>query len=84
MSLTDVQGILNLVVAAVLMVLGWLARELWNAVKNLKEDLHQIEIDLPSKYISKDEYHDSMIEIRELCKRIFDKIDALEQRKADK
>ena len=80
----DTQTIVNLAGGAVLAVLGWFARELWGAVKQLQRDIHQIEVDLPSKYVLKDEYADSLREIKDLCSRIFDKLDALEQRKADK
>lgn len=80
----DNQTIINLAGSAVLATLGWFGRELWGAVKKLREDLHQIEIDLPSKYIPRAEYHDALKEIKEICGKIFDKLDALEQRKVDK
>ena len=80
----DTQSIINLAGGAILSVIGWFARELWGAVKQLQKDIHQIEIDLPSKYVPKEEYSDSLKEIKELCSKIFDKLDALEQRKADK
>ena len=80
----DNQTLYNLLGSAILATLGWIARELWGAVKSLRQDLHQLEVDLPSKYIPRVEYHDDLKEIKDLCSKIFDKIDALEQRKVDK
>jgi hypothetical protein len=80
----DVQTIVNVVGGATLAVIGWLARQLWDAVRQLREDLHKIEVDLPSNYVRRDEFGDAMKEIRELCRLIFDKIDALDHRKQDK
>ena len=80
----DTQSIINLAGGAILSALGWFARELWGAVKQLQKDIHQIEIDLPSKYVPKEEYSNALKEIKDLCSKIFDKLDALEQRKADK
>lgn len=65
-------------------VAGWLGRTLWDAVENLKRDVHQIEVDLPSHYVRREEFSDALREIRDICKQIFDKLDSLEKRKADK
>ena len=62
------------------MVVGWLARELWVAVKELRADLHRIEIEMPTNYIRRDEFSEGMKEIKEMLRQIFDKMDG----KADK
>lgn len=80
----DTQTIINLTGGVALATVGWFARELWGAVKQLQRDVHDLEIDLPSHYVSKEEYMAALKEIRDLCGKIFDKIDALDQRKADK
>jgi len=80
----DIQIIVDMVGGAILAVLGWFARELWSAVKTLQTNLHKLEVDLPSRYVSKDEYGSSIKEIKDICSKIFDKLDALEHRKADK
>lgn len=54
-------------------VVGWAIRALWEAVR-------QLERDLPSNYVRKDDYKDAMDEIRDMLRRIFDKLD----NKADK
>lgn len=69
------QTIINLVAGSVLMVVGWLARELWVAVKELRADLHRIEIEMPTNYIRRDEFSEGMKEIKEMLRQIFDKMD---------
>jgi len=74
------QTIINLIAGSILMVVGWLARELWVAVKELRADLHRIEIEMPTNYIRRDEFSEGMKEIKEMLRQIFDKMDG----KADK
>jgi hypothetical protein len=80
----DHQSLINIIIGVVLTVGGWLARELWGAVKELRADLRQLEIDLPSNYIRRDEFQEGIKELKEICRQIFDKVDGLERRKADK
>jgi len=60
--------------------LGWFARQLWDAVSELRRDLHKIEVDLPTNYVQKNEYAETMKRIEIMFERIFDKLDG----KADK
>lgn len=80
----ETQTLINGAIWIAIGIGGWFAREVWGAVKELQKDIHQIEIDLPSNYIRRDEFHDGLKEIKEICRQIFDKVDSLEKRKADK
>jgi hypothetical protein len=80
----DTQTLINLVLGAFLALVGWLARQLWEAVERLKTDLHDLEVELPSHYVKREEFSESLKEIKDLCRQIFDKVDSLEKRKADK
>ncbi len=80
----DMQAIINFVLLTAVGVGGWFAREVWDAVKELRDDIHQIEVDLPSNYIRRDEFHEGLKEIKDICRQIFEKVDSLEKRKADK
>lgn len=71
----DAQFWVNIVAAIIMAVAGWIGKTLWDAVEKLKNDLHQIEVDLPSNYIRKDEFSESMREIKDMLTRIFDKLD---------
>jgi len=74
------QTIINLIVGVVLSVLGWFARQLWDAVQDLKNDMKEIEIDLRTHYVRKDELEQRFNKIEDMLNRIFEKLD----NKADK
>jgi len=76
----DVQTWVNIVATVAIAVGGWFGRSLWDAVDKLKNDLHQIEVDLPNNYIQKNQFSDGMKEIKEMLIRISEKLDG----KADK
>jgi hypothetical protein len=80
----ETQTLINFGLGAFLALVGWLARQLWEAVEYLKRDLHELEVELPSNYVKREEFSDSLREIKDLCRQIFDKVDSLEKRKADK
>jgi hypothetical protein len=80
----DTQTLINFALGSLLALVGWLARQLWEAVEHLKRDLHQIKVDLPSRYVRREEFSEALKEIKDLCRQIFDKVDSLEKRKADK
>jgi hypothetical protein len=73
--IVDQQFLINTIAGVILTVMGWFARVLWEAVKKLQEDLHQLEIELPSNYVRKDEFSDNMREIKEMLGKIFDRLD---------
>ena len=73
----DVQTIINVIAGSILTVLGWFARELWGAIKELQRDMREIEINLPNNYVKKEDFSKSLTEIKDLCDKIFDKLDKL-------
>jgi hypothetical protein len=52
-------------------VLGWFARELWNAVQKLKEELSKLEIKISSEFVRYDRMQDAL-------KPVLDKLDRIE------
>ncbi len=80
----DTQFLFNMFAGLAIGVGGWLARQLWDSVQKLKEDVHQIEKDLPHNYVRRDEFRDVLKEIRDIQTEIFRKIDDLRKDKADK
>jgi hypothetical protein len=70
------QSTINLALSAALAIAGWFARQLWEAVKALKDDLHRIEADMPKSYVLKDDMDKRMDHIEDMFKRIYDKLDA--------
>ena len=74
------QDLINLAFGASASVLGWFARELWAAVKDLKADLARLREELPRNYVIRDDYKDDIREIKEMLTKLFDRLDG----KADK
>jgi hypothetical protein len=74
------QDLINLAFGAAASVLGWFARELWSAVKELKADLAKLREELPRTYVVRDDYKDDIREIKEMLTKLFDRLD----NKADK
>jgi len=76
----EMQSIINAGIAAGFAVVGWLAREIWGAVKELRKDLHDLEVGLPKEYVQKVDLDKRMEHIEQMFQRIYDKLEA----KADK
>ena len=70
----------NFIGGAILVAVGWWCKEIWDSVKTLKEDIKQIEIDLPKNYVSKTDIESRFDKIDATLERIFDKL----ENKADK
>lgn len=76
----DSQHFINVMLGITCAVFGWLARELWTAVKDLKEDLTKLSVELPKTYVTRDDYRSDLKEIKDMLGKIFDRLD----NKADK
>lgn len=71
----DTQTIVNFVAMTAIGVGGWFAREVWGAVKELRNDLHKIETNLPKEYVLKIDLDKRMQHIEGMFQRIYDKLD---------
>jgi chaperonin cofactor prefoldin len=76
----DPQSLINIIGGTVLSVLGWFARQLWDAVQDLKRDVKAIEVDLPTFYVRKEDLESRLDRLEAVLNRIFEKLD----NKADK
>jgi hypothetical protein len=72
----DAQTAFNIVVGILISGAAWWAKEIWNAVAKLREDVHLVELSLPSNYVRKDEFSDAIKQINDKLDRISDKLDA--------
>jgi hypothetical protein len=70
------QDLFNYIVGAVLALLGWLGRTLWDAVNALKEDIKEIEVDLPTNYVKKTELDSRLHKIETMLDKIFDRLES--------
>lgn len=71
----DTQPLINAALGVILAGIGWFARQIWEAVKELREDLHRIEVDLPSTYVKRVDYAQDLAEIKALLQKIFDRLE---------
>ena len=69
------QSTINIALSAALAAIGWFARQLWEAVQSLKNDIHRIETDLPKSYVLKGDLDKRMDHIESMFQRIYDKLD---------
>lgn len=76
----EFHAIITGILALVTGVLGWFARELWNAVKTLQRDLTKLEVKLSTDYVSYDRLKDIMHPMIEAIEDIRDTLKS----KADK
>lgn len=71
----DWQTVINLIGGVVVATGGWFARELWDALKELRRDIHKIERDLPEIYTRKDEFRESVRDVKSEMNSRFDKLE---------
>jgi sugar-specific transcriptional regulator TrmB len=71
----EMQQIIDLGLGVVSTVIGWFARELWSAVKELKSDLSKLREDLPREYVTKDDYRQDIRELKEIMNKVFDRLE---------
>lgn len=76
----DAQTFINVAAGTAIGVMGWFARQLWDAVKELKTDLAKLREEIAKDYVPRDDFKDFAKELREMFTTIRDKLD----RKADK
>lgn len=69
------QPVINLAVGAVLGLIAWLFKQLWDAVQRLKNDLKELEVKLPEQYVRKDEFNSTLNRIYDILERIERKVD---------
>ena len=72
----DNQHLINVLIGGGFAILGWFARELWAAVKELKADLGKLREDLPKEYVARDDYREDIRDIKAMLAKIFEKLDS--------
>ena len=72
----DIQTAINLIGGAILSILGWFARQLWDAVKELKSDLASLREALPKEYAMKSDMQLMFDKIDGKLDRLMEKLDS--------
>jgi hypothetical protein len=76
----DYQTLINIGAGTALGVVGWFARQLWEAVTDLRADMARLREELPKTYLTRDDFKDAISEIKQMLISIDNKLD----RKVDK
>jgi hypothetical protein len=74
------QDVINLLIAGSGAVVGWALKVIWDSLRALQEDMKEIERELHTEYVSKVDYRADILEVKDILKQIFNKLD----NKADK
>jgi len=74
------QDMINLMITLSGAVFGWILRVVWESIRKLQDEMNEFQREVHTSYVSKDDYRQDIIEVKEILKQIFDKLD----RKADK
>lgn len=69
------QTIFNWVVAFAGACGGWVLKIIWDAITSLKNDIRQIERDLPEVYVRRDDFKEAVKELKTDMKEGFNKVD---------
>jgi len=67
----DTQMLFNIAIGLASFFGGWVLNNITKAVDRLDADVRN----MPHQYLSKDEYHRDMVEIKTMLGKIFDKLD---------
>jgi len=76
LSNMELQQLFDIVITFAGFLAGWVLNNISKAIERLDSDIR----DMPKDYVTKDDYHRDIDEIKNICKQIFDKLD----NKADK
>lgn len=74
------QEYVNAIAGVFGLVIGWLIKVIWDAIRDLQADMKETNQTLHEQYVRKDDYRIDMAEIKGMFNRIMDKLDG----KADK
>jgi uncharacterized membrane protein (DUF106 family) len=74
------QDTINLMITVSGAVFGWILRVVWESIRKLQDEMNEFQREVHTSYVSKDDYRQDILEVKEILKQIFDKLD----RKADK
>ena len=80
------QSVFNLAMGFIMAALGWFAREIWDAIKDVRRDIKDLDARMHTDFVRKDDFKDAMAEhkndmnagfreIKEMIGTLFAKLD---------
>lgn len=77
-----IETVLKFSVPPLFGLIGWLMKQLWDAVEKLRSDISSLgkefakmERELPLTYVQKDDYKEDISRVHELLDKIYDKLE---------
>ena len=67
----ETQAIFNIIVGIAAFFGGWVLNNITKAIERLDTDVRN----MPHDYVSKEDYHRDIDELKDICKQIFQKLD---------
>ena len=74
------QDTINLIITISGAIVGWILRVIWESIRKLQDEMSAFQREVHTEYLSKDDYRQDIVEVKDILKQIFDKLD----KKADK
>ena len=74
------QDTINMLITGSGVLMGWILRVIWESIRKLQEEMNEFQREVHTSYVSKDDYRQDILEMKDILKQIFEKLD----RKADK
>ena len=71
----DYQIIVNIILGALVSIVGWFAKEIWSSLKVLDTDINRVRQEMPVNYVLRETYRDDVKEIKEMLRLIFDRLE---------
>ena len=72
----EYQDIFNIVLGCSLTIIGWFARQLWDATQKLKDDVAHLELNVSENYVKKVDITARFDKIEKILEKLFDKLDS--------
>ena len=65
------QDMINLGITCAGAIIGWVLKTIWEALRDLKDDIRDIENEMHTQYIRRDEVQKNFDEIKSILREIF-------------
>lgn len=65
------QEVINLIISGVGAIIGWILKTIWDALKDLKDDIRVIENEMHVQYIRRDEVQKNFDDVRNDLREIY-------------
>jgi hypothetical protein len=75
MNEMDLQTLFNIMISILLGIVGWFAQTVWNSLKETKDRLHDVELQLPNHYVKQVDINARFDKLENMLERVFIKLD---------